>query len=147
MNLLFSEYDPAIAAPFIGKWEGCKLTAYKCPAGVWTIGYGHTKGVYEGQTITQEGADNLLIEDLTKFAGELIPLIKVKVTEGQFIALMSFAYNFGVTKFRRSSVLRNLNNGAIQAAADALLLWVAPGSSYEKGLRKRRNAERKLFLQ
>ena len=147
MNLLFSEYDPAIAADFIGKWEGCKLTAYKCPAGVWTIGYGHTKGVYEGQTITQEDADNLLRDDLTRFAGELIPLIKVKVTEGQFIALMSFAYNFGVTKFRRSSVLRNLNNGAIQAAADALLLWVSPGSSYEKGLRKRRNAERKLFLE
>lgn len=147
MKLLFSEIDPKIAAPFIAKFEGCELDAYKCPAGVWTIGYGHTKGVYEGMKISQMEADALLAEDLVKFASELIPLVTAKVSENQYIALMSFAYNVGTTNFRRSSVLRNLNKGAITAAANAFLLWNKAGGKVLAGLNKRRNAERKLFLQ
>ena len=147
MKLLFSEIDPKIAAPFIAKFEGCELDAYKCPAGVWTIGYGHTSGVYEGMKISQMEADALLAEDLVKFAAELIPLVTVKVSENQYIALMSFAYNVGTTNFRRSSVLRNLNKGAITAAANAFLLWNKAGGKVLAGLNKRRNAERKLFLQ
>ena len=147
MKLLFSEIDPKIAAPFIAKFEGCELDAYKCPAGVWTIGYGHTKGVYDGMKISQMEADALLAEDLVKFASELIPLVTAKVSENQYIALMSFAYNVGTTNFRRSSVLRNLNKGAITAAANAFLLWNKAGGKVLAGLNKRRNAERKLFLQ
>lgn len=147
MKLLFSEIDPKIAAPFIAKFEGCELDAYKCPAGVWTIGYGHTKGVYEGMKISQMEANALLAEDLVKFASELIPLVTAKVTENQYIALMSFAYNVGTTNFRSSSVLRNLNKGAITAAANAFLLWNKAGGKVLAGLNKRRNAERKLFLQ
>ena len=142
----FKDYDPALAAEFVAGFEGFRAHAYKCPAGVWTIGYGHTQGVKEGDTITEEDALQLLTDELGEFAAKIAPLVRAEVTEGQFVALLSFAYNIGVGNFKRSSVLRNLNNGAITAAADAFLLWNRAGGKVLAGLNRRRRAERKLFL-
>jgi lysozyme len=143
----FSEYDPAVAAPFIAQFEGCSLKAYRCPAGVLTIGYGHTgKDVYEGETITQAEADDLLAEDLGKFARQIAPLVEVKITEGQFIAMLSLAYNIGIGNFRRSSVLRLTNAGAKLQAAQSFLLWNRAGGQVLKGLVRRRKAESREYL-
>lgn len=143
----FSEYDPVIAAHFIAQFEGCSLKAYRCPAGVLTIGYGHTgKDVYEGETITQDEADALLADDLTTFARQIAPLVEVKVTEGQFIAMLSLAYNIGIGNFRRSSVLRLTNAGAKLQAAQSFLLWNRAGGQVLKGLVRRRKAESREYL-
>ena len=143
----FSEYNPAVAAPFIAQFEGCSLTAYRCPAGVLTIGFGHTgKDVYEGETITQAEADDLLAEDLGKFARQIAPLVEVKITEGQFIAMLSLAYNIGIGNFRRSSVLRLTNAGAKLQAAQSFLLWNRAGGQVLKGLVRRRKAESREYL-
>lgn len=142
----FGEWEAALAASFVAQFEGCKLKAYRCPAGVWTIGFGHTQGVKEGDTITEEDALILLTDELGEFAAKIAPLVRAEVTEGQFVALLSFAYNIGVDNLKRSSVLRNLNNGAITAAADAFLLWNRAGGKVLAGLSRRRRAERKLFL-
>ena len=142
----FSDFDPAIAAPFVSSFEGCSLTAYRCAAGVLTIGYGHTEGVSETMQITQMEADALLADDLRLFASKIAPIVKPEVTKGQFVALVSFAFNVGIGNFRRSSVLKNLNRGAITAAADAFLLWNRAGGKVLNGLNRRRRAERRLFL-
>ena len=142
----FDEFDPAIAYDFIAEFEGKKLKAYKCPAGVWTIGVGHTEGVKEGMVISEEDAIELFRADCAEFAEEASKLIKVKVNANQYIALLSFVFNFGITKFRQSSVLRNLNNGAITQAAESFLLWNKINGKPSKGLIRRRNAEKRLFM-
>ena len=83
----FSEYSVDLAADFIEAWEVCRLTAYKCPAGIWTIGVGHTQEVTEHDEITYEQARELLLEDVEEVKRGLVPFVNVHVTEGQFIAL------------------------------------------------------------
>lgn len=147
MKRPFRDYDPAIAREFVASWEGCKLTAYEDVAGVWTIGYGHTgRDVFPGLVIAQEQADDWLISDLGKHADGIAGAIKVPITRGQYIAILSFTFNCGVAAFKRSSILRNLNRGAIQASADAFRLWVKAGGKTIPGLVRRRAAERKCFL-
>lgn len=86
-----------LAADFIEQWEGFRETAYLCPAGVLTIGFGHTgPDVKEGRVVTYKEAYAMLIEDLKRYASGLAPWVNVKVTEGQYVALMSLAYNIGV---------------------------------------------------
>lgn len=125
----------------IKSFEGCKLTAYKCPAGVWTIGYGHTAGVYQGQVITKEQAENMLKSDLKKYEKYVTDNVKLELNENQFSALVSFTYNCGVGK------LRTLVKGrtASQIAEDMLLYNKAKGKVLA-GLVRRRKAERELFL-
>ncbi|HIR20860.1 MAG TPA: lysozyme, partial [Candidatus Aphodousia faecalis] len=77
-------------------WEGCKLTAYPCAAGVWTIGAGHTKGVKEGDTCTEEQAKAWLIDDIKETQTLLAHYVNVPVSEGEFVALVSLAFNVGV---------------------------------------------------
>ena len=74
----------------IKHFEGCRLEAYKCPAGVWTVGYGHTKGVKEGDAIEQEAAEAFLIEDLESFEQAVTRLVEVPLTQQQFDALVSW---------------------------------------------------------
>lgn len=143
----FSDFDPSLAAPFVAQFEGLSLTAYRCPAGVLTIGYGHTgKDVLEGQTITEDEALALLVDDLKRHFQDIKRLVVVEVTENQCIALLSFAFNVGAASFRRSSVLKNLNRGATLQAAESFLLWNRAGGKVLPGLTRRRNAERRLFL-
>lgn len=93
----FGEYSAEVAMDFIEAWEGCRLQAYKCPADIWTIGVGHTKDVTEHDEITYEQARELLREDIEEVKRGLVPFVNVHVTEGQFIALVSLAFNVGVS--------------------------------------------------
>jgi lysozyme len=143
----FSDFDPAHAAEFVAQFEGLSLKAYRCPAGVLTIGYGHTGAdVYEGQSITKDEALHLLADDLRKHFDAIKRMITVEVTENQCVALLSFAFNVGATNFQRSSVRKNLNRGAPLQAAESFLLWNRAGGKVLPGLTRRRNAERRLFL-
>ena len=94
----------------IKKFEGLRLEAYLCPAGVWTIGYGHTKGVKKGQVITQLEADNLLKEDLSSFEKGVTSLIKSNINQNQFDSLVSFAFNLGLANLKSSTLLKKVNN-------------------------------------
>lgn len=133
-------------------FEGLSLSAYYCPAGVLTIGYGHTGGVYEGQRITAQEATNLLIRDMDKVARDIMKMVSAPVTQGQFDALCSFAFNVGAwdNGLSTSTLLRKVNQGNIQGAAKEFPRWVYATVNGRKqvlkGLERRREAERKLFL-
>jgi len=131
----------------IRHFEGCKLKAYKCPAGVWTVGIGHTGDDVTPTTVwTQEQADAQLLKDLEMYEADVLRYVNVPLTQNQFDALVSFTYNLGANNLRRSTLLDMLNDGRYEGAADQFLLWVNRGSKFEKGLTRRRKAERLLFL-
>lgn len=91
-------------------FEGCRLKAYKCPAGVWTIGYGSTKGVYSGLSITYQDAENRLRKDLEVFE-RYVNNLNVCKTQGQFDALVDFAYNLGTGNLGSSTLLKKIRAG------------------------------------
>ena len=93
----------------IKKFEGCELEAYKCAAGVWTIGYGSTKGVEEGNTITQEEADKLLLDEMEEYEGYINDMVKVDLKQNEFDALVSWVYNLGSSNLSSSTLLQKLN--------------------------------------
>lgn len=125
----------------IKSFEGCRLTAYRCPAGVWTIGYGHTAGVVPGQVITQSNAIDFLAADLIKYETAVTKNVKLPLNQAQFDALVSFTYNCGAGNFAK--LIKNRNYAQI---ADALLLYNKGGGKVLAGLTRRRKAERELFL-
>lgn len=131
----------------IAKYEGCRLNAYKCPAGVWTIGYGHTAGVTEGQTLpSKEAARALLKEDLKKYSGYVNEcvrkgLITFTLTQNQFDALTSFCYNCG-----RGNLQKLVSGRDAQTVADKLLAYNKAAGRVLDGLTRRRQEERALFL-
>lgn len=129
----------------IKSFEGLRLSAYKCPAGVWTIGYGTTAGVKEGQVITKERADELLRDDVKRFEDQVLRLVKVPLTQGQLDALVSFTYNLGAANLGNSTLLRLLNAGDYKGAAAQFDRWTKAGGKELPGLVKRRAAERALF--
>ena len=139
-------YDPALAAGFISSFEGCKLTAYKCSAGVWTIGYGHTHGVREGDTCTQELANEWLIDDIRETQLLLAHYVNVPVTQNEFIALVSLAFNVGIGALMKSKLLRKLNSGDRDGAAEEFLDFDLANGKKVAGLTRRRKAEHDLFL-
>ena len=124
----------------IKQFEGCSLKAYKCPAGVWTIGYGHTKNVTEGQTITQAQAINLLKQDL-KIYENYVNNTGLNLNQNEFDALVSFCYNCGPGNLKKLTYGRTLNQ-----IADALLLYTKANGVVLNGLVRRRKAERELFM-
>ena len=126
-------------------FEGCSLDAYLCPAGVWTIGYGHTNEVKEGDTIDQEAAEAFLIEDLETFEQAVARLVKVPLTQQQFDALVSFTFNLGAGNLAASTLLRKLNNYQYTEVPEQLMLWVRAGGKVLDGLVKRRAAEAAMF--
>lgn len=144
----FSEYSVDLAADFIEAWEGCRLTAYKCPAGIWTIGVGHTQEVTEHDEITYEQARELLLEDVEEVKRGLVPFVNVHVTEGQFIALVSLAFNVGVSYVvhKCPKLMRALNAGDVEQAAHQFLDITKAGGKELPGLVRRRKSEAKLFL-
>jgi len=89
----------------IKKFEGCKLKSYKCPAGVWTIGYGHTEDVKEGDIVSPQEADKLLRADVFKFEEYVADNVTVKLTQNQFDALVTWTFNLGVGNLRNSTML------------------------------------------
>lgn len=130
----------------IRKAEGDRLTAYYCPAGVLTIGVGHTgPDVKPGMTITQAQSDALLSADLAKFEAAVSRNVKVPLTQNQFDALVSFTYNLGEGALRSSTLLRMLNAGDYTGAAAQFARWDKAGGKVLAGLTKRRAAEAALF--
>lgn len=129
----------------IKQFEGLYLKAYRCPAGVPTIGYGHTAGVAMGQTITQQQADDYLRRDVRQFERAVERLVSVPLTQGQFDALVSFAFNLGEGALAQSTLLRLLNAGDYAGAAAQFDRWNKAGGRVLPGLVRRRAAERALF--
>lgn len=135
-------------------FEGCQLTAYPDPGtggAPWTIGYGWTlpvdgKPVRPGMTIDKATADRLLKTGLVSYENDVQKIVKVKLTQGQFDALVSFAYNIGSRALSTSTLLKKLNAGDIKGAADEFLRWNKAGGKVLNGLTRRREAERALFL-
>ncbi|MBW7981554.1 lysozyme [Enterobacillus tribolii] len=141
--------DAGIA--LIKQFEGCELKAYQDAAGVWTIGYGWTqlvdgKKIREDMTITQRTAERLLRCGVVQYEQGVNKLLKVGVTQGQYDALVSFAYNLGVRALGTSTLLKKLNDGDTQGAAEEFMKWTKVGGMQLAGLFMRRTAERALFL-
>ena len=136
----------------VKEFEGFRANAYKCPAGIWTIGYGTTAmaGVgitpKDGMTISRSDAEAYLHAALSKFADQIAPSITAPINENEFGAFVSLAYNIGPGAFKKSSALRLFNAGDKEGAAKAILMWNKAGGKVLKGLTRRREAERKLFL-
>lgn len=129
----------------IKRFEGCKLTAYKCPAGIWTIGYGSTgKHVSPGLTITQDQAEELLRSDLRRFE-DYVDAHCRPCTENQFAALVSFAFNLGEGQLAGSTLRRMHMAGDYDGAAKQFRRWNKAGGRVLPGLVSRRTAEEALY--
>lgn len=152
--------DPSLAWPIamagvalIAEREGCRLRAYRCPAGVWTCGWGETDGVGPNTVWTQAYADQRFCDSLTERTEAVRAACTVEPTPHQLAALVSLAYNIGAAGFRKSTVLRQHNAGNTAAAARAFSLWnkarnPSTGKLEElSGLTARRAAEAALYLQ
>lgn len=130
----------------IKKFEGCVLKAYRCSANVLTIGYGHTKDVKEGMTITKAQAEKYLKQDVKWAVKAVNTYVKVPLNQNQFDALVSFTFNCGLGALRNSTLLKLLNQKKYSKAAEQFDLWVHANGKVVKGLVNRRKAEKKLFL-
>jgi lysozyme len=131
----------------IKHFEGCKLTPYICPAGVLTVGFGHTgKDIIEDKVYSADEIEVLLVSDLAKFEVSVARLIKVGLTQNQFDALVSFSFNLGAGALQSSTLRSKLNRGEYDGAADQFLRWNKSAGKVLAGLTKRRIAERDLFL-
>lgn len=137
----------------IKQFEGCKLKAYKCPAGLWTISWGLTfypdgTKVKEGDVITQQQAEDYFNAIVDDFAKGVDVLIKSNVSENNFSALVSFAFNVGMGNFRRSTLLRKVNANPKDPSIKAeFQKWTRANNVVLKGLVRRREAEAKLYEQ
>lgn len=132
----------------IQKWEGKRLTAYQDVAGIWTIGYGHTSAagapkVVAGMKISDQEAVRILRADLAKFEKRVTDLVKVPLTDNQYVALVSFDFNTGA--LHKSTLLKKLNTGDYGAVPAELMKWVNAGGKRVQGLINRRAAEAGLW--
>lgn len=130
----------------IKRLEGLKLNSYKCPAGVWTIGYGHTgKDVTAGQKITADQAEKLLANDIQSICYPALNQVKVPLSQNQFDALCSFVFNIGQNNFLSSTLFKLLNSGRYKQASQQFSRWVFSNHVKLSGLVTRRDAECRLF--
>ena len=130
----------------IKSFEGLELNAYKCAAGVWTIGYGHTKDVQEGMVISAETANDMLMEELVEYENYVNTLVTVPLNQNQFDALVSWVYNLGSSNFQASTLLKVINAGGQMLAVPAQIMrWNKAGGKVLEGLTRRRQAEADLF--
>lgn len=131
----------------VKSFESCQHRAYKCPAGIWTIGYGHTgKDVHEGQIATDDEIRLMLLSDLQKFETAISNCVHVPLEQYEFDACISLAFNIGQGAFGDSTLCRMLNAGNKAGAADQFPRWNKVGGKVLAGLVRRRSAERLLFL-
>jgi lysozyme len=129
----------------IEHFEGCKLDAYQDQGGIWTIGYGHTGNVQDGDSITQDQAEAFLVQDLTEAEQQVDDAVKSEINDNQFAALVSLAFNIGIGALSRSTLLADVNNSAFGSAAQEFLKWSHIGGIANSGLLRRRTAEKLLF--
>lgn len=140
------------ALDLIKEFEGFRAEAYRDPVGIWTIGYGTTDAAgvgispKAGRVITEAEAEWYLQKTVDKFAAQITPAITAPINENEFGAFVSLAYNIGPGAFRKSSALRHFNAGDKAKAADSILLFNKAGGKVLRGLVRRREAERALFL-
>ena len=145
-NTTFSDETKRKAIQHIAKYEGYRSNAYKYYGDVWTIGYGHTKGVKAGDRITKEEAENLLFDDFDEHS-KALRYVRVPLTENQKIVLSSMAYNMGLPRFINSDFVKILNSGDYEGAANEFEKYVRNDAGIiQPGLVKRRAEEKKLFL-
>lgn len=143
---------PQLAVDLVAEFEGFRSHAYRCPAGVWTVGYGLTSGAVPGVVVdastylTEPMARQCLRHVLDIFARKIASKITVQLATHEWAAILSLAYNIGPTAFARSTVLRKLNAGDRVGAADAFRMWNKAKGKVLKGLVKRRERERLVFL-
>jgi len=129
----------------IKKFEGCELESYRCSADVATIGYGHTKDVSDGDTCTQEEADQMLAEDLEEFEDYVDKLVTVDLDQNQFDALVAWTFNLGPTNLKSSTMLKVLNEGKHENVPGEMRRWNKAGGETLEGLIRRREAEGLLW--
>jgi lysozyme len=140
------------AIDLVKKFEGLRLHAYVCPAGVVTIGYGYTNnagfgpGVKMGDVWTQQQAENMLVEGLRNFAARIQDHFVIKPNPDQFGAFVSLAYNIGRESFIKSTALERWNAGDVKGSAEALTWWKKAGGKVLRGLVRRREEEAALIL-
>jgi len=126
-------------------FEGCELKAYQDSVGVWTIGYGHTKGIYEGLEITQSEAEKMLVDELPEYEGYITDKIVPRLQQHEFDALVCWVYNLGPTNLSSSTMLKKLNAGEFKEVPFQMKRWDKAGGQPLLGLTRRRNAEALLF--
>lgn len=129
----------------IKKFEGCELEAYKCAAGVLTIGYGHTKGVTDGMQITKAQADEMLVEELATYEGYVSNAVDNQLDQCMFDAIVSWTYNLGPTNLLSSTMLKVLNAGEYDEVPAQMKRWNKASGKVLEGLIRRREAEALLF--
>ena len=127
------------------KFEGCELKAYQDSVGVWTIGYGHTKDVKEGDQINKDEAEHLLAEEMPEYEGYINDYVKVPLNQCQFDALVCWVYNLGPTNLRNSTLLTVLNQERYNDVPKEIKRWNKAGGEVLQGLVRRREAEALLF--
>ena len=129
----------------IKHFEGLELNAYQCAAGVWTIGYGHTKGVQQGMVISEETADEMLVEELKEYENYINDMVNCPLNQNQFDALVSWVYNLGPANLQASTLLKVLNAGDYAGVPAQIKRWNKAGGKVLQGLVRRREAEALLF--
>ena len=134
----------------VKEFEGLRLKAYKCPAAVWTIGYGHTSAagapiVSADMLISKENAEEILQRDMVQYEDGVRNLVKVGLTQGQFDALVDFAYNAGVGALQKSTLLKKVNAEKFDEVPAEFMKWTKGGGKELPGLVRRRRAEVKLW--
>lgn len=144
-NNKWSKEEYELAKNFIGKKEALRTNAYKDTGGVWTIGYGHTGDVQEGDVISKDEAERLYEQDFYRHAN-VLRNVKVKLNSNEKAALASLAFNIGENAFKNSTLLKKLNQGDKKGAADEFDKWIFDNGKVQKGLINRRQAEKQLFL-
>ena len=138
------QINPAGLA-LIKSFEGLRLKAYKCPAGIMTIGYGHTGDVKKEHVITEHQAEAILSLDLDRFE-EGVEKLAPGLSDNRFSALVSFAFNLGLGALAKSSLLKHVRAGAMDVAAREFMKWTYASGKVLPGLVRRRAAERALFV-
>jgi lysozyme len=129
----------------IKQFESCRLTSYQDGGGIWTIGWGHTEGIKEGMTCTQEQADAWFDQDIASISHIVNGLVPTTINTNQFSACVSLAYNIGTGRFAQSTLLQMIRGGNIQGASEQFPRWDRIDGSPDDGLLKRRLAEQQLF--
>ena len=129
----------------IKKFEGCETTAYQDSVGVWTIGFGHTKGVEEGQTCSIEDAESMLANEMDEYEGYINNMVKVDLQQHEFDALVAWGYNLGPPNLGESTMLKVLNGGQFDRVPEEMNRWTRAGGKILEGLVRRRQAESLMF--
>jgi lysozyme len=141
MNMIYSKTGVQLTERF----EGVRLVAYRDSVGVLTIGYGHTFGVTEGMTCTEDQAAAWLFNDTQVAQADVNKYVTVTLTQGEFDALVDFAFNLGRGNLNNSTLLKDINAGNFAAAADEFVKWDRAGGVVVAGLLRRRLAEQQEF--